>query len=64
MNQKKEILHSLSSLDSAQAEKVLSYIKVLLSSQRSEFHHQILKRRAMKEIGQALGKVQQFNSSF
>ena len=63
-NQKQEILQSLSSLDPAQAEKVLNYIRGLLNSQRSEVHYQMLKRQAMKEIGQALGQVQQFNSSF
>lgn len=63
-NQKQEILQSLSNLDAAQSEKVLTYIRGLLSGHRNEVHYQMLKRQAMKEIGQALGQMRGFNSSF
>ena len=62
--QKQEILQSLNSLDTAQSEKVLNYIKGLLYVQRKEFYHQNLKRhKAMKEITQALGQVGKFSPS-
>jgi hypothetical protein len=65
-NHKQEILQSLNSLDPAQSEKVLNYIKGLLYvQQRSEFHHQNVRRhQAMKEISNALGQVRKFNPSF
>ncbi len=64
ISQKQEILQALSSMDSAQAEKVLNYIKGLLNGQPSGIHYQMLKRQAMKEIRQALGQTRKFNSSF
>lgn len=58
-NQKQEILKSLSSLDSVQAEKVLNFIKGMLKSNPSDPHYQLLKRQAMIEISQALGQGRQ-----
>lgn len=63
-NQKQEILQSLSNLDATQSEKVLDYIRGLLNSPSSEVQYQLLKRRAMREIGQALGQVRSLNASF
>ncbi|MEX2230621.1 MAG: hypothetical protein WD824_00565 [Cyclobacteriaceae bacterium] len=63
--QKQEILQSLNSLDPAQSEKVLNYIRGLLSVQQKEFYHQNLKRhQAMREISQALGQARKFHPSF
>ncbi len=64
ISQKQEILQALSSMDSAQAEKVLNYIQGLVNGQPSGMHYQKLKRQAMKEIRQALGQTRKFNSSF
>lgn len=64
ISQKQEILQALSSMDSAQAEKVLNYIQGLVNGQPSGMHDQKLKRQAMKEIRQALGQTRKFNSSF
>jgi len=56
--QKTEILRSLSDLDAAQSEKVLNYIRGLLIMEQTEsYHRNIKRRRAMKEIGQALGQA-------
>lgn len=54
INQKQEILQSLSSLDAVQSEKVLDFIKGLLPGYENDLRHQHLKSRAMKEINQAL----------
>ena len=55
--QKQELVQSLQDLDAAQSEKVLIYIRGLLSVQQRESYRQNVKRhRAMKEIGQALGQ--------
>ncbi|MEO5601267.1 MAG: hypothetical protein ABIR06_10090 [Cyclobacteriaceae bacterium] len=62
-NQKQEILKTLSSLDSIQAEKVLDFMKGLKKSNSSERHYETIKRQAMKEISQAL-KGRQMHSSF
>lgn len=62
-NQKQEILKTLSSLDSIQAEKVLDFMKGLKKSNFSDRHYETIKRQAMKEISQAL-KGRQMHSSF
>jgi hypothetical protein len=54
-NQKQEIVQTLSSLDAVQAEKVLNFIKGLVHNERQDLYHQYLKRKAMTEIGKALG---------
>jgi tellurite resistance protein len=61
-NKKNQILESLDSLDQAQAENVLEYIKGLLTS--SETYHKKLKREAIKEIQQALKNKRKLNLSF
>ena len=62
-DQKQEILKTLSSLDSIQAEKVLDFMKGLKRSHSIDPHYETIKRRAMKEISQAL-KGRQMHSSF
>lgn len=64
INQKHKILESLDTLDQAQTEKVLDYIKGLLTGSREDASYQKLKREAMKEIRQALGKGRKLNPSF
>ena len=64
IKQKLEILQSLNSLDPAQSEKVLNYIKGLLHGNQKGMHYQTLKRQAMKEISQALRSSRHLNSSF
>jgi hypothetical protein len=64
INQKHQILDSLNSLDSSQAEKVLEYIKGLLYTAPDEASQKQLKREAMKEIRRALGKGRQLRPSF
>jgi cytoplasmic iron level regulating protein YaaA (DUF328/UPF0246 family) len=55
-HQKQEILQSLNSLDPAQAEKVMDYIRGLAKGNQNlhEMREQRLKHEAMKEIRQAL----------
>ena len=53
-NQKLEILQSLNNLDAVQSEIVLKFIKGLVQEERNQIFHQHIKRKAMKEIGQAL----------
>jgi hypothetical protein len=55
-NQKHQILASLESMDHAQAEKVLNYIKGILDTPRESANYQKLKVQALREIGQALGR--------
>ena len=54
INQRHQILESLSALDNAETEKVLDYIKNLLYS-KNDLRRQVLKSRALTEIRQALG---------
>lgn len=63
-NQKNEILESLEALDPSQAEQVLAYIKGLLQSPQDEASYRKLKRNALKEIRQALGKSPRISTSF
>lgn len=55
--QKQEILQSLHTLDAAQSEKVLDFIKGLLHTHQREQQHQNIKRQAMREIGLALREI-------
>lgn len=64
INQKYQIVESLSSLDQMQTEKVLEYIKGLMYASKDEASHQQLKRQALKEIRQALGKGRKLRPSF
>ena len=64
INQKHQILDSLNSLDSTQAEKVLEYINGLLYTAPDEASQKRLKREAMKEIRRALGKERQLRPTF
>jgi hypothetical protein len=52
--QKLQILESLSYLDQAQSDKVLTYIKTLLSSPKDDVRYNRWKSEAMKEIRMAL----------
>ncbi len=63
INQRHEILESLSYLDQAQAAKVLDYIKGL-TYPGDVIRRQRLKREAMKEIRQALGNNRTLNPGF
>ncbi|MFZ6010507.1 MAG: hypothetical protein ACOYXT_09180 [Bacteroidota bacterium] len=63
-HQRHQILESLDSLDQVQTEKVLDYIKGLLTVPRTDARYQKLKREAMKEIRHALGKGRKLNPSF
>jgi hypothetical protein len=64
IHQRHEILDSLNSLDASQAEKVLEYIRGLTYTAPDEATHRRMKREAMKEIRQALGKGRQPRPSF
>jgi len=59
IHQKLEILQTLNRLDAVQSEKVLDYIKGLLYSPQNDFHRQYVRRKAMKEIGQALRGIRE-----
>lgn len=61
IHQKHQLLESIEALDQTQAEQVLAYIQGLIA--RGEAH-QKLKREAMKEIRQALGKGRKLNPAF
>lgn len=60
-NKKHQILESLEDLDHAQTEKVLDYIKSLVTISREDARYQILKNEALKEIRQALGNGRKLN---
>ena len=64
LNQKHQILESLDALDQNQTEKVLSYINGLMSVPREDAHYQKLKREAIQEIRQALGKGRKLYTAF
>ena len=64
IHHKHQILESLDSLNQAQAEKVLEYIKGLLTPSKEGTGYRKLKREAMKEIRQALGKGRKLNTAF
>lgn len=53
VTKKLQILESLSAMDQTQTEKVLAYIKDMLTP-KSEVEYKRNKREAMKEIRQAL----------
>jgi hypothetical protein len=57
IHQKHQILESLSTMDQAQTEKVLHYIKGLLTYSKKETAHEKLKREALREIRMALRSV-------
>jgi hypothetical protein len=63
-NQKNEILETLNSLDQAQTDKVMDYIKGLLYVKKDETYYQKFKQEALREIRQALSKKRKFNSAF
>jgi hypothetical protein len=63
IHQKHQILESIEAMDQTQAEQVLAYIKGLMAP-RDEAGQQRLKREAMKEIRQALGKNRRMNPAF
>jgi hypothetical protein len=54
VSQRLAIVESLNSLDDTQTSKVLDYIKGLTQT-RNDLGHQMLKRKALQEIRQALG---------
>jgi len=62
IHQKHQILESIEALDQTQAEQVLAYIKGLMVP-RDEANYRKLKREAMKEIRQALGKNRKMNAT-
>jgi hypothetical protein len=61
INQKHQIVESLSSLDQAQTAQVLDYIKSLVQPVRDD---QRIKREALQQIRQALGNARTLNPSF
>ena len=64
IHQVHQILESLDALDQAQTEKVMDYIKGLQYTSRDDAGYQRLKRQAMKEIRQALGKDRKLHLTF
>jgi hypothetical protein len=64
IHQVHQILESLDALDQAQTEKVMDYIKGLQFTPRDDARYQRLKREAMKEIRQALGKDRKLHPAF
>ena len=65
IHHKHQILESLDSLDQAQTEKVLEYIKGLVNPSKEAMGYKRLKREAMKEIRQALGNSgRKLNTAF
>jgi hypothetical protein len=64
INQKHQILESLDALDQTQTDKVLDYIKGLLSPKKDEPNYQSFKREALKEIRQALNKKRNLKAAF
>jgi tellurite resistance protein len=54
VTEKLQILESLNALDKTQTEKVLAYIKGMLTPNQEELEYKRNKREAMKEIRQAL----------
>jgi hypothetical protein len=64
INQKHQILESLDALDQTQTDKVLDYIKGLLSPKKDEAGYQSFKREALKEIRQALNKKRNLKAAF
>lgn len=63
VTKKLQILESLNALDQAQTEKVLAYIKDMLTT-TSDVHYKRNKREAMKEIRQALNSERRLRVSF
>ena len=63
-NKKHQILESIDSLNQAQADKVLEYIKGLLYTSNDEAYYKKLKREGLKEIRQALSKGRKLNPAF
>lgn len=63
VTKKLQILESLSALDQTQTEKVLAYIKDMLSP-KAEIEQKRNKREAMKEIKQALNPGRRLKVSF
>jgi len=53
-NQKLEIMQSLNNLDALQSEIVLKFIQGLIQGDVNRAAHHHFKRKAMREIGQAL----------
>jgi tellurite resistance protein len=60
VTKKLQILESLSALDQTQTEKVLAFIKDMLTL-RNEVDHKRNKREAMKEIRKALNTERRLN---
>lgn len=54
IHQRHQILESLNSMDQAQTEKVLDFIKRMRNYPPQETAQQVLKREALKQIRQAL----------
>jgi hypothetical protein len=63
-NQANQILQSLESLDQAQAEKVLNYIKGLKHPDKDANYQKRVKHEAMMQIRQALSKARALNPAF
>lgn len=53
---RQEILQSLNHLDAVQSERVLGFIQTMLPGNVPSLRHQNYKRRALREINQALRK--------
>jgi hypothetical protein len=54
ISRKQEILRSVDTLDAAQSEKVLNFIRGLVRGEKNDLYYQYLRSKAMQEIGQAL----------
>ena len=62
VTKKLQILESLSAMDQTQTEKVLAYIKDMLTP-KNELEYKRNKREAMKEIRQALSRERRLKLS-
>ena len=62
VTEKLQILESLSAMDQTQTEKVLAYIKDMLTP-KNESEYKRNKREAMKEIRQALSRERRLRLS-
>jgi len=64
LNQKHQILESLDALDQTQTDKVLDYIKAMLTPRKDEAGYESFKKEALREIRQALTKKRQLKTAF
>ena len=58
IHQRHQILASLDAMDQSQTERVLDFIKGMLSQSPAETRHQSVKREALRQIRKALQENQ------